>query len=235
MRTNLVRLAIQPAILALALALPLCGASAQSRDVDLALVLAVDCSGSVDPGEYELEMLGIARAFRDPEIIEAIERLAPNGVAISVVHWAGYHGQQVVAIDWTKIGDRASADALATRIEASERPFTGDTAIDDMLRFGIDHLENGSFQSARRVIDVSGDGESTAGTIPDRFRDAATAAGITINGLAILNEFPTLDRYYADHVIGGPDAFVISAPDYDDFARAMRQKLLQEIGGAPLG
>ncbi len=61
------------------------------------------------------------------------------------------------------------------------------------------------------------------------------AAGIIINGLAVLNEFPALDQYYADHVIGGPEAFVIAARDYEDFARAMRIKLLQEIRGAPLG
>jgi hypothetical protein len=59
--------------------------------------------------------------------------------------------------------------------------------------------------------------------------------GTTINGLAILNEFPALDQYYAERVIGGPEAFVVAARDYDDFARAMRFKLLQEIRGAPLG
>ena len=104
-----------------------------------------------------------------------------------------------------------------------------------MLRFAIGHIENGPFRGARRVIDVSGDGESSSGDSPDRFRDAAVAAGITINGLTILNEDPTLDQYYAEHVIGGPEAFVIAARDYEDFARAMRIKLLQEIRGAPLG
>ena len=67
-----------------------------------------------------------------------------------------------------------------------------------------------------------------------RCATAAARAGITINGLAILNESPTLDLYYADHVIGGPDAFIITAHDYEDFARAIRLKLLKEIRGAPL-
>ncbi len=151
-----------------------------------------------------------------------------------MVHWSD-ETWQVVAIDWTKISDQASAYALATRIEASSRAKFGGTALGDMLRFAKGYLEKAPFQSARRVIDVSGDGESSSGESPDRFRDAAVAAGITINGLAILNEFPTLDQYYADRVIGGPEAFVIAARDYEDFARAMRQKLLQEIRGAPLG
>jgi hypothetical protein len=36
-------------------------------------------------------------------------------------------------------------------------------------------------------------------------------------------------------VIGGPDAFVMTAQDDRDFTRAMRLKLLKEIRGAPLG
>ncbi len=65
-------------------------------------------------------------------------------------------------------------------------------------------------------------------------RDLAVAAGITINGLAILNEVPDLDRYYRDHVIGGPGAFMMTATDYSDFGTAIRRKLVREIRGAPV-
>jgi hypothetical protein len=58
------------------------------------------------------------------------------------------------------------------------------------------------------------------------------AQGITINGLAILNEEPELDRYYGESVIGGDEAFVVTAADYDDFARALRAKLVREVAGA---
>ena len=104
----------------------------------------------------------------------------------------------------------------------------------EALRFATGLLAYGPFQGARRIIDVSGDGPSNAGGEPDPMRDAAALAGLTINGLAILRENPGLDRYYAEHVIGGADAFVMIAQDYDDFARAIRQKLLREIRGAPL-
>ncbi len=208
--------------------------AAQSRDVDLQLVLAVDSSGSVNFREFELQAVGIARALRDPEVIEAIERWTPNGVAVSVVHWSGRR-QQLVAVDWTRVGDRTSLQALATRIEAMRRTMLGETAIGDVLRFAIEHFERGPFRGARRIVDVSGDGKSNAGVAPSPVRDAAAAAGITINGLAILNDDLPVDLYYADHVIGGPDAFVMTARDYRDFARAMRLKLLQEIRGAPLG
>jgi hypothetical protein len=222
------------ALLALALAVPAARASAQSREVDLQLILAVDSSGSVDFGEFQLQAAGIAGGLRDPEVIEAIERWTPDGVAISVVLWSG-HGQQVVTIDWTVVDNRGSLLALAARIEVMGRSMLGETAIGDMLRFAIGHLERSPFRAARRIVDVSGDGKSNAGIAPGPVRDAAVAAGITINGLAILSNDVTVDLYYADHVIGGADAFVLTARDYRDVTRAMRQKLLREISGAPLG
>ena len=133
------------------------------------------------------------------------------------------------------VADRASVQALATRIETTGRSVIGETAIGAMLGFVVAHLESGPFRGARRIVDVSGDGRSNAGVAPGPLRDLAAAAGITINGLAIMNEDPAVDLYYADHVIGGPDAFVITARDYHDIARAMRLKLLREIRGAPLG
>ena len=201
--------------------------------VDLELVLAIDSSGSVDFQEFELQARGIARAFRDPEVIEAIEGAAPNGIAVCVVQWS-CRRQHLVTIDWTRIADAASARALSARIDAMSRVLIGETAIADALRFAHEQLASSPFRAARQIIDVSGDGMTNAGGDPDPLRDAAALAGITINGLAILNESPSLDRYYAEHVIGGPDAFVMAAKDYDDFAHAVRLKLLREIRGAPL-
>jgi len=234
MCARMMRLTLSSALLVLMLAAPLEGPAAQARDVDLQLVLAVDSSGSVNYREFQLQAVGIARALRDPEVIEAIERWTPNGIAVSVVHWSGRR-QQLVAVDWIMAGDRASLQSLASSIEGMGRSMLGETAIGDMLGFAIGHFERGRFRAARRVVDVSGDGRSNAGVVPGPLRDAAAAAGITVNGLAILNDDLAVDLYYAEHVIGGPDAFVVTAADYGDFARAMRLKLLREIRGAPLG
>jgi hypothetical protein len=201
--------------------------------VDLELVLAVDSSGSVDFAEFELQMRGFAQAFRDPEVIEAITGATPNGIAVTMIHWSGRR-QHLAVVDWTKVTEGRSAAALAAAIEARGRVLIGETAIADALAFAAERLASGPFDGARRIIDLSGDGATNAGGDPDPIRDAAVAAGVTVNGLAILNENPTLDLYYANHVIGGPDAFVIAAADFRDFARAIRLKLLREIRGAPL-
>jgi Protein of unknown function (DUF1194) len=209
------------------------GGRAAEIPVDLELVLAIDASGSVNAREFDLQQRGIAMAFRDPEVLEAIATTTPQGLAVTVVQWSG-RGQQHTAIDWTLLGDRASALAFADRVDTFGRLVTGETALFEALAFAITRLEQNGFAGARRTIDISGDGPSNGRLAPDTVRDAAAAAGITINGLAIVNEAPELDLYYAWNVIGGPGAFLITAKDYRDFADAMRLKLLQEIRGGPI-
>jgi hypothetical protein len=208
------------------------GAAAQ-QPVDLELLLAVDASGSVDAREFELQRRGIAEAFRDAEVVAAIAGYAPGGVAVGLVQWSGPR-QQIVMVDWEFVQDAASAELLAQTVDRAPRMLLGETAIADALSFAIRELEGNRFAGARRVIDVSGDGATNSGGKPDPVRDAAVALGITINGLAIVDEAPVLDLYYAEHVVGGPDAFTVVASDYEDFADAMRRKLLREIQGAGL-
>jgi hypothetical protein len=82
------------------------------------------------------------------------------------------------------------------------------------------------------VLDVSGDGRHSAGRPPGPVRDLAVAAGVTVNGLAILNEEPDLLEHYVAEVIGGPGSFAMSCADYPDFADAILRKLARELGGA---
>jgi len=207
--------------------------SAAQEPVDLELILAVDASGSVDEGEFELQTRGLAEAFRDPAVGAALAAYAPGGAALSLMQWSG-RGQQVVTVDWTLVRDGAAADAFADAIAGAGRRLLGETAIAEALAFAIDQLERNRFAGARRVIDLSGDGAANAGGDPEAARDAAVALGMTINGLAILNEAPVLDYYYAERVVGGPGAFTMIAKDYQDFAQAIRRKLLREIEGAGL-
>jgi hypothetical protein len=88
--------------------------------------------------------------------------------------------------------------------------------------------------ATRRVIDVSTDGRNNMGRPAFRARDELVARGITINGLAIANEWPTLDVYLERQVTGGPSNFVVKADSYDDFGAAMQRKLIREIVGPGL-
>jgi len=138
-----------------------------------------------------------------------------------------------MAVNWQLVSDRASAELLAQQIIAVGRLILGETAIDRALRFAMAEISTNDYSGRRRVIDLSGDGATNWGGLPDEARDEAVAAGITINALAIVNEQPDLDRYFQDHVIGGVGAFVVRATDYEDFARAIRFKLIEEIQGRP--
>jgi hypothetical protein len=200
-----------------------------AANVDLQLLLAVDVSFSVDPEEYALQIHGLAAAMRSPEVIDAIATSAPNGVAVALMQWAGPR-EQTLSVPWSEVRDRASAEAFAASVETVKRPGTnGGTAIGDALAQGIAHLADSRFRGTRQVIDVSGDGKTNRGDSPAPVRRRATASGITINGLVILNEEPHLGDYYVLRVVGGPGAFVLHAQTFDDFAHAIRMKLIREI------
>lgn len=224
----------RPAILTVCLLAALAASSAvrmakAQTPVELELVLAVDASSSVSGPEFDLQMQGLAAAFRDPAVRAAIADAGPGGIAVALVQWSS-PGQQVVAIDWTSIVDAASAAALAESIASCERLILGETSLDGALAFATALLAGNDFAGNRRVIDLSGDGQANWGPDPDAVRDRAVAAGMTINALAVVNEQAGLGDYYRAHVIGGAGAFVLAAADYGDFARAVRLKLIREIG-----
>ena len=215
-------------VLASALAIP---ARAQ-EPVDLALVLAVDSSGSVSRYEFILQMRGLAEAFRSPSVVKAIEAAAPNGVAVNLMQWSSVD-EQGQAFGWRVVRDAQSAARVADLIDRTPRLVEdGATAIGAALDYAA-RLALG-VQADRRVIDLSGDGrDNQSGEILEG-RVKAVAAGITVNGLAILNEDPLLEFYYLTEVIGGEGAFVLGADDYDDFAQAIEIKLIKEISSAPV-
>jgi hypothetical protein len=201
--------------------------------VDLELVLAVDVSGSVDAGEQELERTGLVQTFRDRAVIEVISGL-PRGLAVAVVAFAGA-GQTRTVVPWCRLADDGQIAGFADQIAAAFPvvfDYTPKTAIGDAIEWSRRELVGNGYRG-RAKIDVSGDGRSSDGEYPGPARDRAVAAGITINGLAILNEEPYLDEYYRRTVIGGPGAFVMTAADYASFAEALRRKLLQELSPGP--
>lgn len=205
------------------------GAARAQVSVDLALVLALDSSASVDDREFGLQRGGLANAFRNPEVVEAIAAGTLGRIAVAVMEWAGTD-QQVLDIPWTLVQDATSARMMADRINELARGIpTGATSIAGALSFGNELLRTAPVLADRKVIDMSSDGRNNQGQKVETVRSAVVAHGVTINGLVILNEHPTLNYYFEDRVIGGPAAFVEVANDYYDYARAIRRKLIREI------
>jgi hypothetical protein len=216
---------------AVALAAP---APVRAEPVDVALVLAVDVSESIDAEEYELQHEGIARAFESPQVVAAIRGGARGAIDALVMEWSD-RDKQVVTVGWTRIADARAAAAFAARVRASQRSSAGLTAIGDALLAASAAFDSAPDQPDRRIIDLSGDGMANIGPRPDDVRDELTARGVTINGLAILKTEPWLDQYYDSYVIGGAHAFLLTVQDFASFATAIQQKLLGEIAARPVG
>jgi hypothetical protein len=214
----------------LVLAMSIWALAAAADAAELAIVMAIDVSTSVTADSYILQREGIARAFKDPRLIDAISA-APGGIEALVLEWSDPESI-AVAVPWTHIADKRSAAAFAASVHAAARNSGGLTAIGQALAAAAAQFERLPQPAARRIIDISGDGIANIGAPPRAIRDRLVKAGITINGLAIVTEQPWLAEYYRHNVIGGTGAFVLAAQDFLSFAEAMLRKLVTEIAGA---
>jgi hypothetical protein len=235
--TRLARIAGAALVIA---ALSVLGTVARAQDVDLLLVLASDVSRSVDTRKFQLQREGYAAALSNRRVVEAIQSGPHGKIAICFVEWSGATSVKLV-IDWTIVGDAASARKIGDQMLELPRSFADRTSISAGLEFAFAQLERSPFKAARRTIDVSGDGTNNSGRDVGQARDEALAKGITINGLVILSDSPLpwnpehtnppggLGEYYRRNVIGGPGAFVMVAENHDSFGQAIVKKMIAEI------
>jgi hypothetical protein len=216
--------------------------------VDLELALLVDVSGSVDATDFSLQKNGYVQAFQSASIINAITLGGTyHSIAATLVYWSD---SAVQSVGWTLINDAASANAFANDIDAVIRPFSGQTGMTNAVNFGAGLFIN-EFQGTRSVIDLSGDGsesvvcnssEPNCWPLQDA-RDNALANGVTtINALFIqdrdffgVNPGDLINAidYANDNLIGGPNAFVMVAANFEDFGAAIVSKLEREITPVP--
>ncbi len=195
--------------------------------VSIELVLAVDTSLSVNDREYDLQMRGIAQAFRSPDIISLISLY--DGVAVTILQWGGWVSEKNT-VPWQVLKSPGSVLDFAKQIEETRRENVGNfTAIGTAIDFAIKEIQENEFAGRLKKIDVSGDGVNNVGPRPQSYKNLADQLGISINGLAIKTDLGSLDRYYRTNVITGPGSFVVSAIDYSDFARAIHRKLKKEL------
>lgn len=206
------------------------GGLGQQAEVDLALVLAIDVSYSVDANEHRLQMEGFGQALQSEAVQEAIKSGEKQKIAVIVFQWSDLDNQRVI-IPWTIIGSPEEAQAMGEKLSRGPRSVAeGGTGISGAMIFGAALFATAP-AATRSVIDISTDGRNNMGRPTPVVRDFVVAQGVTVNGLAITNEWPELAGYLERQVIGGPAAFAEEATSYDDFGAAMLRKLVKEIRG----
>ena len=230
-----------------------------SLEADVALIVAVDVSQSVDEERYRLQMEGVAQALEDPGVISAILNGAHGNILFTMIEWSD---AAKPILNWTRIASKDDAFSVAASVR--RLPHTGGefTCMARMLRsVALRVIPDIPVRAQRIVLDVSGDGIDNCS---DRDalheeRDRVLSLSATINGLPIIvpgenetvgagayrapgfglrelsqrpdKDSTTLDQWFKDHVIGGPGAFLMAAQGYADFGRALRQKFVTEISG----
>nr|WP_210496114.1 DUF1194 domain-containing protein [Microvirga antarctica] len=228
------RLRILPVLAVVMMVMSTVAAKAET-EVDLALVLAVDVSRSMDPDEQELQRQGFVEALRSPQVHQAIAGGTLGRIVVSYVEWSG-ENEQTVIVPWTVLDDEPDAVAFAGRLAAAPVSRMRRTSISGAIDFGVRLLADTGVTPLRKVIDISGDGPNSSGRAVTRARDEAASQGITINGLPIMLKRPSgfgdidnLDAYYRDCVIGGRGAFIVPVRERQQFAEAIRNKIIREI------
>lgn len=210
--------------------------NAQAVPVDVELALVIDTSGSVDAAEFILQRDGYAAAFNSASVQDAIDD-STNGVAVAVYFFDSV--ASATSISWTHLQSAADAGTFATALMGLADPTNGATNIASGMDMGVAGILGNAFEGDRLVMDVSGDGiqnvafggsggcGGTCTDLVDLERDQAAAAEITVNGLAIIDDFANLATYYSDHVATN-DGFVLTAT-FDTFSTAVQRKIFSEI------
>jgi hypothetical protein len=209
--------------------------------VDLELVLAADTSSSIDQREAVLQRRGVAEAFRSPALVNAIRSGSLGKIAVAYLDWSGEFNNRIV-VNWQVISDAASAERFAATLLKSGLTYGNGTSIGGAIAMAYGMIETNDLQGARRTIDISGDGPNNFGRPVSEVRDEIVAKGITINGLPIATDdvgngdwgeyYPDIIAYYKNCVIGGRGSFFLPAKGFQDFAAAVRRKLVLEISDA---
>ncbi|SEN46794.1 DUF1194 domain-containing protein [Palleronia pelagia] len=216
---------------AAALTLWAAAAEAQCR---LALVLGLDISSSVDAEEDALQRQGLARALIAPQVVQAATALPGQPVAIAVFEWSG-RWQQDLLLDWTMVESAADMERISATIAASKRSYADfPTAMGYALGYASDLLRRAP-PCLFRTLDLSGDGINNDGFGPALAYQNFPYEEVTVNGLVVTGHDQAVVTFFEREVRHGPGAFIEVARGFEDFERAMRRKLVRELGARVIG
>ncbi|MEO9650852.1 MAG: DUF1194 domain-containing protein [Roseobacter sp.] len=198
--------------------------STSGRACDLALVFAVDISGSVDTREYNIQMDGLAAALRDGVVVDG---LIEHKTMVTLIQWTGSNRQRQT-IPWTEMNTAQDVYAFADKIEVDTRVWRSfSTAIGEAL-IAAEQAFLQTPHCARKVVDVSGDGISNEGVPPEARRAHLDKIGAVVNALAIETDENDLTGWFFENVIHGDGAFVVTAAGFEDYPTQIKRKLRRE-------
>ena len=229
--------AVLGSLLAACLALQTGAARAGGTCADVALVLAIDGSASIDATEFDLQKRGYQSALTDPRIQDVF---ATAGVVdIAAVFWAD-SGFKPQIIPFHRITSAPEAARFARVLVELDRNISGNTDIAKGLNTALDLLAAQGGCAERLLIDVSSDGRaslstrlSASGSLPQA-RARAEEMGVVINALVIDSAGEDLADYYRRNVAVGSRSFVMDVGSFDAFHTAIATKLLRELlSGTP--
>lgn len=229
------------------IALTMAKSAKAAERVDVALILAVDHSSSVDAEEWALQLKGYADAFRSDAVHQTIAGGPIGRIAVTMFRWSHEEYQQVL-VPWTMIDGPQAANEFADAIvENSKLTNLYNTCISGALLFSDQLFQELPFKAERLVVDVSGDEPENCPADHPPAREISKLLvdqGVQINGLPILsdgvqgqiygvpyqgNSNEAVERFYRENVIGGPGAFIVTAKGFHAFGQAVLRKLMLEI------
>ncbi len=215
--------------------LPLAAQAQEAKPVDLAIVVSLDRSESIDADEAKAQIDGLVYTLRHSNFRDTVAVGWYGSIGLTVLTWSSF-GRSEVILPWTSVADRGDAAAAAKFLELDYArqifaPHGSQTDLAFAIEIGMNQLDELPWPATRSVINVVADGISNIGRLPMIDRNIALERGITINGLVMArgSAIEVVSRYFEREVIGGPLSFVQVSEGTHDFANAMLRKIVREM------
>lgn len=206
---------------------------------DANIITGLDISESIAPDDIRLQIAGMARAIRSPEVLAAIQGGRYGRIGFAVFAW--HHNQFPMIVPWSVIASEADASAVAREIEARLRVNVEAEARASQafyigrltnLSQAIDHaagmIMTAPYAADRAIVNIIGNGEDNVGEAAELARERVVAIGGTVNGV-VLGDDPLVLDYYRRQVIGGPGAFALAAGEAGALVEVLTRKFLHDI------
>ena len=168
-------------LMVLALLWPISAAAATAAEVDLAVVVSLDRSESIDAEDATAQIEGLIYTLRHSRFRHAVASGFLGRIALTVITWSSFDRHQII-LPWMQIAGARDAEVAAAVLEqdfARQRAAMHGTQTDIAfaIEVGMNQLEVLPWRARERVINVVADGISNIGRVATVDRDAAVEQG----------------------------------------------------------